>query len=85
MVRKLEERLKETEVLNETISKHFLVDNQIQQYNAAFETLSKVLKGEDLGRLCDFMKEKQDEFGKKKNNVSIMTRKDSKVAVQKHF
>jgi hypothetical protein len=30
MVRKLEERLKETEVLNETISKHFLVDNQIQ-------------------------------------------------------
>jgi hypothetical protein len=44
-----------------------------------------VLKGEDLGRLCDFMKEKQDEFGKKKNNVSIMTRKDSKVAVQKHF
>lgn len=58
MVRKLEERMKETEGLNETISKHFLIDNQIQQFNASFETLTKILKGEDLGRLCDFMKEK---------------------------
>jgi hypothetical protein len=58
MVRKLEERIRETEVLNETISKHFLLDNQVQQFNASFETLTKVLKGEDLVRLCDFMKEK---------------------------
>jgi hypothetical protein len=58
MVRKLEERIRETEALNETISKHFLLDNQVQQFNASFETLTKVLKGEDLVRLCDFMKEK---------------------------
>lgn len=80
-VRKLEASSKTQDEVISQLSKHLLVNDSILQYNSTFDVLSKVLKGEDLARMCDYLQEKQEELTKKRSTITNLSRKESRHAV----
>jgi hypothetical protein len=47
--------------------------------------LGKVLQGEELVKMCEYMQEKQEELTKQRSTITNLSRKDTRNAVHKYF